>query len=512
MKKNIQLFVILIYSIQSVAAQSVEHLYDVIPGFSQASSKILPNTRGGYVIAGNVETSYTPGVNNKIFMTGINNNGELEWTKSYLSNVQLHQFSRAITQLSSSSQAGGSGYFMVCGGKTGNTPKVFAVRTNPLGNALATSTSTLPYEVTFNNVCNASNGGFIAVGVTGESNPFSLVCGDAVIARFNVQGSLVWIKKLLLPVPFTCTYGPGSVIQAPGGGYIIAGDLLVWKTDANGNQQWVKSLSSIGYLSRYDDIQQLPSGEGYLMTGWKTGNSYGVYAAKLDNNGNLLASNTLATDAADILAHTPVFLSSSEALLTATFTSDLLIRGYKFNLNDLQVTESGYVGNGIPAWTCTLLRKNGNYIIGGEGLDPNNNYNGNFYSFITDDLTLNSFAPTADRSALPEQLLSFRRIQPEVLQGAIDVRKQLIGTTPQENNGLSAFPNPATSFVNLSGPALQTATWLKVLNMEGVLMLERKVTNGEAAISLDLTALPKGVYVVQVSSETSMETLKITLK
>lgn len=116
MKKIYPLLAFLILLAAALSPQPIEHLYNVIPGLSQSAAKILPTTRGGYVIAGNVETSYAPGTNNKLYLIGLDGNGVLSWTKSYTTGAQLHQFSKSITQLTSGSQAGGSGYFMVCGG------------------------------------------------------------------------------------------------------------------------------------------------------------------------------------------------------------------------------------------------------------------------------------------------------------------------------------------------------------------------------------------------------------
>lgn len=467
MKKIYPLFVFLTLLAAALSAQPIEHLYNVIPGLSQSAAKILPNTRGGYVIAGNVETSYTPGVNNKLYLLGMDREGVQTWVNSYTTSAQLHQFSKSITQLSSASQAGGSGYFMVCGGKTGATPISFAVRTNPLGLELANTTSILPYEVTFHNVCNAINGGFVAVGVTGVSNWGNEQFGDAVIAKFNVQGNVLWTKKLTLPAPFLRTYGGYSIIPALDGGYIVAGDLLVWKVDVNGNQQWVKFLN-ISNASRFDEIQPLPSGQGYLMTGSTAGSD--IYMAKLDNNGNLLMSKVIDTGTLPF-AHGCIILSPTEALLTATFVSDFLIRGYKFNLSNLQVTQSGYVGNTVPAWTCSILKRGNGFIIGGEGLDAN--FNGNFYSFITDQINLTNFTPTEDRSASIEQ--SLRQPNRDVMPKEMEERQAQIAIWQAERDRaepqIALFPNPASDILQFSlNAGIEQVAKVEVLNSAGQVM------------------------------------------
>jgi len=78
------------------------------------------------------------------------------------------------------------------------------------------------------------------------------------------------------------------------GGYIIVGetrngfkDILLIKTDENGNEKWRTSLGGEGYESGYDVIEL--ENHGYLLLG-KVDNrngDYDIYLIKTDRNGNI---------------------------------------------------------------------------------------------------------------------------------------------------------------------------------------------------------------------------------
>ena len=94
-----------------------------------------------------------------------------------------------------------------------------------------------------------------------------------------------------------------SVQQTDDGGYIITGkteysnesDILLIKTDVNGNELWTKTFGGVGDESG-SSVQQTNDG-GYIITGY-TLNSFGlvgesyIYLVKTDGSGNELWSQT----------------------------------------------------------------------------------------------------------------------------------------------------------------------------------------------------------------------------
>jgi len=118
----------------------------------------------------------------------------------------------------------------------------------------------------------------------------------AWIIKTDKDGNQLWIKtfvgdraeplqEILSYYSYGITMGDRaeSVQQTLDGGYIAAGTLLI-KTDANGNQQWNKTL---GALSEYYSVRQISDG-GYVLVGKKFSDLtyYDAWLIKLDTNGN----------------------------------------------------------------------------------------------------------------------------------------------------------------------------------------------------------------------------------
>ena len=136
-----------------------------------------------------------------------------------------------------------------------------------------------------------------------------LVCllSSLIIPVFGEE-SVIWTK----------TYGGSnnddcfSVLEANDGGYILAGDtasfgagetdVLLVKTDVNGNMQWNKTYGGVAS----DDVQfMIPDDNGYVIAGRTY--SFGAgdadfWLIKTDATGNMKWSKTYGDSHAD-LAH-----------------------------------------------------------------------------------------------------------------------------------------------------------------------------------------------------------------
>ncbi|MFZ8826290.1 MAG: T9SS type A sorting domain-containing protein [Candidatus Caldipriscus sp.] len=135
-----------------------------------------------------------------------------------------------------------------------------------------------------------SDGGYIVAGWT-----FSFGAGywDIILIKTDANGDIQWAK----------TYGGTdhdfafSVQQTSDGGYIVAGlttsfgaggeDIFLIKTDAFGNVQWAKTYGGTDNDRAYS-VQQTSDG-GYIMVGRPVAGGIGGYSLliKTDANGNL---------------------------------------------------------------------------------------------------------------------------------------------------------------------------------------------------------------------------------
>jgi hypothetical protein len=149
----------------------------------------------------------------------------------------------------------------------------------------------------FTSVQQTSDGGYIIAGYTEE--PIITTWRDPLLIKTDAFGNIIWAKA------YRGTYDDASLSaqQTSDGGYIMAGwtnssgwggfNFLLIKTDANGNIQWAKAYGGI-YWDEATSVRQTSDG-GYIVVGWTysfgTG-SQDVLLIKTDANGNVQWAKT----------------------------------------------------------------------------------------------------------------------------------------------------------------------------------------------------------------------------
>jgi hypothetical protein len=76
------------------------------------------------------------------------------------------------------------------------------------------------------------------------------------------------------------------------------------------------------------------------------------------------------------------------------------------------------------------------------------------------------------------------------------------------NAGLIVYPNPVNDILNINLTGIESEGTIRVLTLEGKLLQEQK-TNSKSMITLNLSQLPKGIYLCRYVSTAEIKTAKI---
>jgi uncharacterized delta-60 repeat protein len=241
---------------------------------------------GGYIVVGST-ASFGAGYEN-IFLIKTDANGNISWAKTYGGT----EYDRA----SSVQQTSDGGYIVA--GYTfsfGAGSDVFLIKTDANGNISWAKTYGGTDWDWASSVQQTSDGGYIMAGYTGSFG----AGGDILLIKTDANGNIIWAK----------TYGGTSydeaysVQQTSDGGYVLAGetwsfsagakDIFLIKTDANGDIIWAKTYGGTSYDEAYS-VQQTSDG-GYILAGETRSfgaGDYDIFLIKTDANGNIIWAKT----------------------------------------------------------------------------------------------------------------------------------------------------------------------------------------------------------------------------
>jgi len=253
---------------------------------SDVASSVQQTSDGGYIVAGTTTSS----IWNDVFLFKTDANGNRIWAKIY---------GGAMEDRASSVQQTSDGGYIVAGITwsfgAGNWD-IFLIKTNSSGNIIWAKTYGGTYWDEVSSVQQTSDGGYILAGYT-ES--FGAGGADFFLIKTDANGNVQWAK----------TYGgtdydyASSFQKTSDGGYIVAGrtrsfgaawyDILLIKTDANGNVEWAKTYGGTGYEEAFS-VQQTSDG-GYIVAGRTSSFGAGwdnILLIKTDANGNVQWAKT----------------------------------------------------------------------------------------------------------------------------------------------------------------------------------------------------------------------------
>ena len=260
---------------------------------------IQQTSDGGYIITGAYERNAFMPWRGDIYLLKIDKDGNEEWSQthgiSYNENV-----GRSIQQTS-------DGGFIIAG-YTGYTYHIdgYIIKTDGNGNISWTSeVGNFDYYDNLQSASQTTDGGYIAAGWTGSYGAGS---SDVWLLKMDSEGEEEWNHTF----GGTGLDGGNHVQQTMDGGFIITGmielsggnsDLILLKTDANGNEEWNQTFGGLNY-EEGSFVQQTTDG-GYIITGvtMSTGAGDGdIWLIKTDGSGTVEWNHAFGGTAND-LAH-----------------------------------------------------------------------------------------------------------------------------------------------------------------------------------------------------------------
>jgi uncharacterized delta-60 repeat protein len=459
---------------------------------------------GGYIIAGYTR-SFGAGAAD-VFLIKTDESGNVQWAKTYGGTDGDYAYS--VQQTS-------DGGYIIAGytrsfGAGGSD--ILLIKTDANGNIIWAKT----YGGTSGDVAysiqQTFDGGYILAGYTAS---FGAGSWDIFLVKTDANGNIIWAK----------TYGGTSsdtaysVQQTSDGGYIIAGytrsfgtgwdeDVILIKTDANGNLQWAKTYGGTwGAWSDYAHSVQQTSDGGYIVAGltWSFG---GIFLIKTDANGNIIWVKTYwgtisdyaysvqqTSDGGYIVAgYTTSFGAGGDILLIKTDANGNIIwaKTYGGTYQDWaysvqQTSDGGYIVAGYTnsfgaGWSdIFLIKTDANGDIGSCGIVGN------------PIPTVNTPSPTVDTPSpsVSSPSPTVNSPSPTITSPTLTVFVTCFSTISESCQIASGIITLYKGGIKVSGSG---EFEVKVYNVSGVMV---KSVKGKNEVKIELS---RGVYFVEVVS------------
>ncbi len=251
---------------------------------------IIQTTDGGYVMAGHTNSFGAGSLD--MYIAKLDAGGTLQWSKTAGGTNNEWAWSMIQTTDGGFAMVGGTNTF-----GAGNFD-LYIVKLDGNGSFQWSKTvGGSGNEFDHSSIIQTTDGGFAVAGLT---TSFGAGGADMYVVKLDMNGMLQW-SKTIGGLISDCVF---SIVQTTDGGYVMAGysnsfgggnlDMYIVKIDASGMLQWSKTIGGTGYDLAYSVIQA--TGGGYVVAGYTNSFGAGNYdflIVKLDAGGTLLWSKTV---------------------------------------------------------------------------------------------------------------------------------------------------------------------------------------------------------------------------
>ncbi len=493
-------------------------------------ASVQPANDGGYILTG-YTSSFGSGLKD-LFITKTDSSGIETWSRYFGGSSDEEGYS--VLQLRDGGYiAAGATSSFGAGSRDGWLIKVTAA-----GNEVWRKTLGGLSSDGLRSVQQTSDGGFIATGWTFSLGPQAV--GNAWLVKTDSAGNQEWSKA----------YGGTDVDrgywvqQTRDGGYIFTGytasygagndDVLLIKTDNQGNQLWMKTFGGSG--RDYGNSIQLDADGGYIIAGYTL--SYGaggddIWLIKTDSSGNMIWNKTYGGTASDVGYSVDITGGGGYVI-----TGHTLSRGA--GVHDVWLIKTG---DAVPVELTSLSGTyvNGNVLLRWTTATETNNYGFEIQRQDEHKFTTIGFAAgkgtTADKTDYSYTDHSSTgtankyRLKQIDLTGGVNYSDIIEVKTEPANNTLSldVYPNPFSSAATINYQIPRSAAANDLCSVRLIIFdfLGRKIatlvneTKSPGAYSIDFPAiiiandrgqsLQTGIYILQLQAAGQNVVKKILL-
>ncbi len=320
-------------------------------------------------------------------------------------------------------------------------------------------------------------------------------CGKSddrvMIIRHNANGDVIWAKNYMKAS--TEYFHLKKIKQLADGSFMGVGLVsdvycgpnnngFIMKLDANGEVLWTKKYtlpSNPGYFSstfRSFEIE----GSNIYIGGYYTSDNLNMnnFLIQMDADGNVISSKQIVTTG-NALATVGVPMSSS-----VTFEQDM--KDHHFIYNNYSAGEGMNVELNKVSFDGTL---------GCEVTD-----------FPITAITYSAFTNTSPAAYFQNSILQSNPsaiLDQSTVVNSSDIVvsnacASVAGIEEELNLELSAYPNPASNVLNISGLNTEAGYWVQVIDINGKVVLSQNGIEGVAMTTLNVSNLNNATYIVKV--------------
>lgn len=339
---------------------------------------VIQTSDGGYIAAGKTGSMSS---SNDVYVVKVTSTGEVEWEMNYGSIKE--DYAKSIRQTSD------GGYIVGGGTRSFNVGVVdyYVIKLDSSGNVQWEQKFGGSQTDICESVIQTKDGGYMAAGQS-WINPQN---GDVYIIKLDADGEEEWHKS----IGGSLEDGAYDIQQTPDRGYIIAGytrsagdgsyDMFIVKTDSDGEEEW---MSDFGGNNHDQALSIEQHRDGYIAAGYTKSfsESSDIYVVRLDLDGNEVWKKSYGSSSTDEEARSIMKTSDGGYILvgkTNQYTYGAFdVYLLKLDRNGKEQWAQVFGGENDDYGYSVRQTSDGGYILGGQTKSVG--FGGNVYIIKTE--------------------------------------------------------------------------------------------------------------------------------